>query len=66
MLKRVLILVWGLIFSFVLLLTVFPKLVVWAPRPSVSVPFMVFLMLFSLVYGVVWVFREGMKRATRK
>lgn len=46
-----------------LLLVVFPKLAVLIPHPEYIRVFLVAFVPFSAVYGLVWVYRRGMKRA---
>jgi hypothetical protein len=66
MFRRILVAAWVFIFGSVALLALFPKLVMWIPHPAAIRPFLILFVLVSLVYGVVWLYHQGMKRAKRK
>jgi hypothetical protein len=65
MFGRILIAGWVFIFGGIILLAVFPKLATWIPYPGAIRPFLIVFVLASLIYGVVWLYRQGMKRARR-
>ena len=66
MLKRILIAGWTVVFSGVLVLGFFPKLFVWFPPSGFIMIFMIIFILVSVGYVIGWMFREGMKNASRK
>ena len=61
MFRRILVAGWAFIFGSVALLGLFPRLVPRLPRPE-SFLFLFAFVLLSLVYGVFWLYRQGMKR----
>jgi hypothetical protein len=63
MFRRILVGGWAFIFGSVALLALFPKLMTRLPRPEFQFFFLFAFFLTSLVYGVFWLYREGMKRA---
>lgn len=63
MVRRILIAGWTIMLGGTLLLVVFPKLAVLIPHPEYIRVFLVAFVPFSAVYGLVWVYRRGMKRA---
>ena len=66
MLGRILIAGLAFIFGTIVLLALFPKMATRIPHPSAIRPFLILFVFVSLVYGVVWLYRQGMKRAKRK
>ena len=62
MIGRILIALWVFIFACVALLGVFPRLATRLPRPSFMFVFLLSFVLISLIYGVVWLYPQGMKR----
>lgn len=65
-LARSLLAAWALFWSFVLLLTLFPKAAARIPHLELIRPYMVILVLVSVVYGIVWLYHQGVKRAKGK
>jgi hypothetical protein len=65
MFRRILIAVWTFVFGSVALLGLFPKLAARVPRPGFLFVFLFSLILISFVYGVYWLYRQGLKRAER-
>lgn len=65
MFRRILVAVWAFIFGIVALLGLFPKLATRLPRPGFLFVFLFVFALVSFVYGVYWLYRQGMKRAKR-
>jgi len=65
---RMLIAGWTFIFLSVLFFNIFPRLVSRiAPAILESIrPILLIFILITAVYGVVWLYRQGMKRAKRK
>jgi hypothetical protein len=63
---RILIAGWAFIFGTIVLLALFPKMAARISHPSAIRPFLILFVLVSFVYGVVWLYRQGMKRAKRK
>lgn len=53
---------WMFIFGSVLLLGLFPKLVALIPHPEYIRVFLIPFTLVSIVYGVVCLYRRGMRR----
>lgn len=64
--KRILIVGWIILFVWVLLLGLFPRLLAWLPRPGIVGAFVVVFILISFGYGTVFVFRAGMRRRSAK
>jgi hypothetical protein len=64
-LGRILIAGWAFVFGAIVLLALFPKIVTRIPHPNAIRPFLILFVLVSIVYGVVWLYRQGMKRAKR-
>lgn len=62
-LGRILIAGWALVFGATVLLVLFPKMVTWIPHPGAIRPFLILFVLVSAVYGVAWLYRQGMNRA---
>ena len=62
---RVLLAGWVFLGGFVFLLSVFPKQVVRIPHLELIRPFMITLTFLSIVYGLVWLYRQGMSRAKK-
>lgn len=68
-LSRILVVGWMLLFGCVALLGIFPKLAILfnrIPHPEVIRPFLIFFVLISALYGIVSLYRQGMKRAKKK
>lgn len=66
MLGKIIIAGWVLFFAFVLVTGIFPKLIFRIPHLELA-PFFVFPFVFvSIVYGIVWLYRQGMKHARGK
>jgi len=65
MFRRILVSGWAFIFGSVALLGLFPKLATRIPHPEYIRIFLVPFMLVSIVYGVFWLYRQGMKRAKK-
>lgn len=63
MVKRILIVGWVFLFGGMFLLMAFPKLALHIPHPEYIRYFLLTFVPFSAVYGLVWVYRRGMKRA---
>ncbi len=63
MFRRILILVWVLVFGSIALLALFPSLAARIPYPAAIRPFLLLLIFGSIVYAVVFLYRQGMKRA---
>jgi hypothetical protein len=63
MFRRILVAGWAFIFGSVALMGLFPKLATRIPRPEFVFIFLFTFVLISLVYGVFWLYRQGMKRA---
>jgi hypothetical protein len=63
MFGRILIAIWVFIFGSVAILGVFPRLATKLPRPHFMFVFLFTFAVVSLVYGVVWLYRQGMKRS---
>lgn len=65
LLERTLIVTWVFVFGGVALLGLFPRLAARIPDPFLIRPSLLLLILVSTVYGVVVLYRHGMKRAKR-
>ncbi len=65
-LARCLLVAWALFWSFVLILALFPKVATRIPHLEFIRPYMVILVLVSVVYGIVWLYRLGVKRVKGK
>jgi hypothetical protein len=63
MLRRILIAGWVSIFGSMVLLAIFPRLALLIPHPELIRLFLVLFVLISFVYGIVTLYRLGMKRA---
>ena len=61
MLSRIFIAGWIFVLGGTLLLSVFPRLVFLIPHPEYIRIFLVMFVPISVVYGLVWVYRRGMK-----
>jgi hypothetical protein len=61
--RRILVAGWAFIFGSVALMGLFPKLATRIPRPEFVFIFLFTFVVISLVYGVFWRYRQGMKRA---
>lgn len=48
------------------LLAFFPRLALWIPHIELIRPFVFILVPVSVVYGFVWIYRQGMKQARNK
>ena len=67
MVRRILIASWVFIFGSVALLGIFPKqLATRLPRPQLLFVFLFTFVLTSFVYGVIWLYRQGMEKAGSK
>jgi len=68
MFRRILIAGWVLIFAGVLFFNIFPTLLIKIPRSELELirPCLLVFILISIVYGIVWLYRQGMKRAKSK
>ena len=66
MFRRILVAGWMFIFGSVALMGLFPELATRIPRSEFLFIFLFTFVLISLVYGVVWLYRQGMKRARGK
>jgi hypothetical protein len=65
-LRRILIVGWAFLFGSMVLLATFPKLALRIPHPELIRVFLIPFALISFVYGIVMVYRLGMKRARPK
>jgi hypothetical protein len=65
MFRRILIAVWVFVFGSIALLALFPRLAARIPYPVAIRPLLLLLVLVSIVYGVVFLYRQGMTRAER-
>jgi len=65
-LVRFLLAAWALFWSFVLLLTLRPKVAARIPHLDLLRPYLVILVLVSVVCGTVWLYHQGVKRAKGK
>ncbi len=64
---RILIAAWMFFWGSVVLVIAFPKLLLWIPRPGITIKlFMLTLVLTSGGYGIAWIYRQGMNLARRK
>lgn len=63
---RILIGTWILVFGGVALLGLFPRLAARIPYPAAIRPLLLLLILTSFIYGVIFLYRQGMKRAKSK
>lgn len=66
MFRRILVAGWTFIFGSVALMGLFPKLATRLPRSEFLFIFLFTFVLISFVYGVYWLYRQGMKRARSK
>ncbi len=66
MFRRILIAAWGFLFGGVALLGLFPSLAIRVLRPRFLFIFLFTLFLTSFVYGVYYLYRQGMKRAKKE
>jgi len=66
MFGRILIGAWIIFWGLILLVVLFPRLFVRIPHIQLFKPFMIALTLVSMLYGVVWLYRQGMKSARSK
>jgi len=66
MFRRILVVGWACIFGSVALMGLFPKLATRIPRPEFVFVFLFTFALISLVYGVFWLYRQGMRHAKSK
>jgi hypothetical protein len=66
MLGRLIVAGWIFIFGCVLLLGLFPRLLALIPHPEYIRVFLIVFVPVSAVYGVVWLYKEGMKRTGGK
>lgn len=62
MFRRLLITVWLSVFGSIVLLALFPRLAARIPYPVAIRPFLLLLVVVSVVYGTVLLYRQGMKR----
>ena len=65
MFRRILIAGWVFVFGSVALLGIFPKLATRLPRPPFLFILLFTFVLISLAYGVFWLYRRGMNRASK-
>jgi len=65
MFRRILVSGWAFIFGSVALLALFPNLATRIPHPEYIRIFLIPFTLVSIVYGVFWLYRQGMKRAIK-
>ena len=67
-LGRILLICWSIIFAITLILVLMPNVAVRTPRPVLELakPFLLIVILISLLYAVAWLFRHGMNRLNRK
>jgi hypothetical protein len=63
MFKRVLILAWAVFGGVMFLFVFFPTKAVRIPHILFIRPYMIVLTVVSLVYGIFWLYRQGMKSA---
>ncbi len=63
MFRRILIAGWVFIFGSMVLLAIFPKFALLIPHPELIRVFLIPFVLISFVYGIVTLYRLGMKRA---
>jgi hypothetical protein len=63
MFGRILAVGWIFILGSILLLASFPRLAAWIPNPEFIRIFLIPFALVSAVYGLAWLYRQGMKRA---
>lgn len=63
MLGRILIAAWIVFWGLMVVLVRFPKQFVRIPHIQLFRPFMIALTLVSILYGIIWLYRQGMKRA---
>jgi hypothetical protein len=66
MFRKILIVGWTAIFGSMLLLAIFPRLAFLLPNPDVMLAFLIPFALVSLVYGIVWLYRQGINQAGTK
>ena len=68
MFRRILIAGWVFIFAVVLFFNIFPTLLTKIPPSDLEPirPCLLFFILISGVSGIVWLYRQGMKRANSK
>jgi len=66
MFGRILAAGWIFLFACALFFGLFPRLVSRIPHPEL-IPFFVFpFVLVSFLYGIGWIYRQGMKRVRRR
>ncbi len=66
MFRRILVTTWALIFSGVGFLGFYPRAMTALPRPRLLFIFLFGLAVISFVYGLLLVYREGMRSAKHK
>jgi hypothetical protein len=66
MFKRILILAWVVFLATMLLFVFLPRQAIRIPHTSLIRPYMIVLTVVSVVYGVSWLYRQGVKRARGK
>ena len=66
MFRRILITVWAFVLGGVALLGVFPGLATRVPSPRFLFIFLLIILFISLLYGLQFLYREGMRRAKRR
>ena len=66
MFKRVLIPAWTIFFIMMLLFISFPRQAIRIPHITFIRPYMFALTIVSVVYGVVWLYRQGMNQTRRE
>jgi hypothetical protein len=66
MFRQILVVGWAYIFGSVALMGLFPKLATRIPRSEFVFVFLFTFALISLVHGVFWLYRQGMRRAKSK
>lgn len=63
---RIIIAAWLLLLGMMLLLFLFPKLASWIPYIELIRPILISLTLVSALYGVTWIYRQGMKSTKKR
>lgn len=62
---RLLVGAWVLFWGVVLTLVLFPKLAARIANIGTLRPFFIFLAFVSIAYGIVWLYRQGMKTSKK-
>jgi len=63
---KLLIAAWLLFWLFVAFVVAFPKLATRIPHFAFVRPYMIVLFIASVTYGVLWLYRQGMRGAKSK